>query len=620
MIVRRILLERFMNHERTVLDVPATGLIAITGPNGSGKSSLIEAVGHAVWGKSLRGKVGWRHVKNGSRAGIVLDDGTKITRKREHSRSHIEIVRGKQNDEGDVYDTATKAQIAVDMEWGSFDVWRRSCVFSSSDAAHFANATDGERKRLIETILGLERFDPALESCREELKASRIQITTFTERAAAAERMLDVEIERHDAARKRLAELTPPVALDLPTKPEREEPEPVDVTPRFDEEKAKQLQAQADAKAERISEIEGELEELTAMVADADKSIDVNTSRAKDARASLGRLGGQATCPTCRQGVTDQHRTKLKIAIDKFATELDTKSTALRETIDRTNAEIAKLRSELREACKEARELGDKFADARAQNRRHDETSASAKAAKTRADDRHKQAVKSWREEVKRIEKHNAEQVERHNITKISLESEAREATNRLAQIEDQHDEALTDLEEAKVDVAELEACEDALGLKGIRAQVLGHALEGIQAVANLWLDRICGAGLSLKLLPYSEKKTGGVTDSISLQITGAGAGEYLGASGGERRRLDVALLLALAEISRAAAGREPGTLFCDEVFDALDQDGQAEVADVLRELARDRAIIVITHSSDLARMLRPDLYLEAEGGVLGVA
>jgi DNA repair exonuclease SbcCD ATPase subunit len=192
-----------------------------------------------------------------------------------------------------------------------------------------------------------------------------------------------------------------------------------------------------------------------------------------------------------------------------------------------------------------------------------------------------------------------------------------REATERLVQIEDQHDDAMNDVEEARVEVAELEACEVALGLKGIRAQVLGHALSGIEAVANLWLDRICGAGLSLKLLPYSEKKTGGVTDSISLQITGAGAGEYLGASGGERRRLDVALLLALAEISRAAAGREPGTLFCDEVFDALDADGQADVAEVLRELAADRAIIVITHSPDLARMLRPDVYLEAEGGVV---
>jgi hypothetical protein len=39
----------------------------------------------------------------------------------------------------------------------------------------------------------------------------------------------------------------------------------------------------------------------------------------------------------------------------------------------------------------------------------------------------------------------------------------------------------------------------------------------------------------------------------------------------GQRRRIDVALLLALAEVSQAASGGEQGTIFADEVLDSLD-------------------------------------------------
>src|SRR5262249_8944808 len=69
--------------------------------------------------------------------------------------------------------------------------------------------------------------------------------------------------------------------------------------------------------------------------------------------------------------------------------------------------------------------------------------------------------------------------------------------------------------------VALLGAVEQVLGLRGVRAHVLGRALTGIEAVGNAWLAKIAGTGLQLTLKPYSEKKTGGVTDAISLEIDG---------------------------------------------------------------------------------------------------
>lgn len=101
------------------------------------------------------------------------------------------------------------------------------------------------------------------------------------------------------------------------------------------------------------------------------------------------------------------------------------------------------------------------------------------------------------------------------------------------------------------------------------------------------------------------------------MEIIGAGGGHgYRGASGGERRRIDIAIMLALAEIAEYASGAQPGTMFMDEVFDALDADfGVPRATDVLQELSRTRCVVVVTHNAELARALKPTQHLHVENG-----
>ena len=70
---------------------------------------------------------------------------------------------------------------------------------------------------------------------------------------------------------------------------------------------------------------------------------------------------------------------------------------------------------------------------------------------------------------------------------------------------------------------------------------------------------------------------------------------------------MDVALLLALRELAVAAHGRD-GSLLCDEVFDALDAQGQADVASALTEMSQDRLVVVVTHSPEMVKAMRPSL------------
>lgn len=192
---------------------------------------------------------------------------------------------------------------------------------------------------------------------------------------------------------------------------------------------------------------------------------------------------------------------------------------------------------------------------------------------------------------------------------RAGLAQKVLDAQNALAEYGTNLDGLKQAKEAAAGEVACLEAVEQVLGLRGVRAQVLDHSLKALEQQANAWLVRMPTEQgvLAISLSGSTTQKSGSVVDAISLKVRGR---PYASCSGGERRRVDVALLLALRELAVAAHGRD-GSLLCDEVFDALDQQGQADVAAALADMAQDRMVLVVTHSPGLVRELRPIMQLQ---------
>ena len=60
--VEKIQTRSFAKHDAVNLSLPAEGVVLITGKNGHGKSTVIEAVAHGVWDRSLRGAPCWKAV------------------------------------------------------------------------------------------------------------------------------------------------------------------------------------------------------------------------------------------------------------------------------------------------------------------------------------------------------------------------------------------------------------------------------------------------------------------------------------------------------------------------------------------------------------------------------
>jgi DNA repair exonuclease SbcCD ATPase subunit len=230
---------------------------------------------------------------------------------------------------------------------------------------------------------------------------------------------------------------------------------------------------------------------------------------------------------------------------------------------------------------------------------------------------------------------------ERYDRVKAQHEKALADATATVGQLKRTAKKLAKACAKADVELAQQRAVEKVLGLKGPRARVLGTSLGGLEAVCNAWLERlglrapdelvgdserVAGAyerltgraHLRVRLSPSGQTKKGEPTNAIAMEVEGAGGGHgYKAASGGERRRLDVAFILALAEVASAAQGRGVGTLWFDEVLDCLDEAGVDAVAAALGALARERCVVVITHSELLAGQLPAALRLRMEEGAV---
>jgi DNA repair exonuclease SbcCD ATPase subunit len=130
------------------------------------------------------------------------------------------------------------------------------------------------------------------------------------------------------------------------------------------------------------------------------------------------------------------------------------------------------------------------------------------------------------------------------------------------------------------------------------RQLYLKNFLGQINATARSYLEHI-GAKAMVELVPVGDR-------GLELQTVGTGADSYANCSGGEQRRIDFCLALAMAEV---AAGMGHLTrdvpLVVDEAFDTLDEAGITALLSLACHIAKRRQVILVSH-------VLPDVPLES--------
>ena len=78
----------------------------------------------------------------------------------------------------------------------------------------------------------------------------------------------------------------------------------------------------------------------------------------------------------------------------------------------------------------------------------------------------------------------------------------------------------------------------------------------------------------------------------------------YISLSGGERRKVNLAVMLGLQTLLTMSNGHHSSVLFFDEVAENLDEDGINGLYELLCDLKKDRTLFVITHNPHLAQFM----------------
>ncbi|NJO83698.1 MAG: hypothetical protein HC828_13435 [Blastochloris sp.] len=141
-----------------------------------------------------------------------------------------------------------------------------------------------------------------------------------------------------------------------------------------------------------------------------------------------------------------------------------------------------------------------------------------------------------------------------------------------------------------------------AFSKNGIPAMIIDAALPELESGANQLLSRMTDGRMSLSLSTQREKITGGVAETLDIQIADElGTRSYELYSGGEAFRINFALRVALSQMLARRAGAQLRTLFIDEGFGTQDDDGRNKLIEAITAIQDDfDMILVITHIEEL--------------------
>lgn len=139
-----------------------------------------------------------------------------------------------------------------------------------------------------------------------------------------------------------------------------------------------------------------------------------------------------------------------------------------------------------------------------------------------------------------------------------------------------------------KVRVAE--AVAQALHPTAVRKRYLSSFVQTIEKAANRYLFAM-GVKYTTRL-HLSES-------SVVIEVVGLAKPDYDSASSGEQRRIDIAIMLGMAEVG-AAVGTVPANapFVIDEAFDTLDTSGVQALVDLAVEISKTRQVFLVSHGA----------------------
>ena len=207
--------------------------------------------------------------------------------------------------------------------------------------------------------------------------------------------------------------------------------------------------------------------------------------------------------------------------------------------------------------------------------------------------------------------KEKIEKFDRIKLAIVSIESQITSKENEkfdeeiLTSLSHRNNELLKDLKETEKSINEqlcvmemVEFWKTGFSPSGIPNILIDESIPFMNSKVSEYLEKISGGRYLVSFDTMRETKSGEFRDKISVNVldTATKANMRKKLSGGQTRVVDIATILTLSDLQCLVQDVKFNIILFDEIFDALDDENIGYVSKILRYLARDKSIFIISH------------------------
>jgi len=623
-IAKLLKIQNFMGIGKGELTFTKPGLVLIEGinnssptsiSNGASKSTIYEAIHWALWGTTKRGLKGDAVVNEEAdkdcRVEFHFDDVVIIrTRKDAKLKNSLRIWKaGQEITKGTSFDTQIMIEQIVGMSEGTFS---KVAHFGQGDVKAFAASTDKEFKTVFEEALGLTFFSEdhakiKAEQKRLEAEITRIrdtirviteyEITNAEQSLEAAERAMAVW--QTDFGSRVLEANSDKGRLELE---ERRAKEALDQCPANVEQYRQNL-AVADATVSKFNDLAQQLNAKIERVSQEQyaltlKQEGVLTRQRKVAETASTLTNDGAKCEACGRAFGPQDIAAMLKRLQDESDKLEAEVAALdieTATVATSVANLTNLREQLAARAAEAAQAREQVIQNGADVARRQQLESDLQYASQR--------LSEARRRLQAIETESCPHRPIRDAQKANLDA----ARSKLSE----HNALLSPLEERMALVNMLEATFGNGGLKSYVFDSVTPELNRIIYDNAMLLDDIEITVSTLKKL-----KSGEVREKFDIEVKNEhGASSFVGSSGGERQKINLALAVSFNALVRSMAASSLNFIFLDEVFESLDSGSAEPVMDLCFRITKEIPhVFLITHQSHFKSLVGDILTVSKTG------
>jgi DNA repair exonuclease SbcCD ATPase subunit len=638
--LKSIRLQNIRSFLDATIEFPESGLVLIQGrdadsgeSSGAGKTSVLLGIAFALdllpEGFSAKDLQSWNTDKS-MQVDLVLDDDGKDVLLRRGKVTSVDF--GHKKVEGaSSYPGALKELFKMPSEIIS------ALTYRNQDASGFFLSMGPTAKvEFLTKVLGLEAIEAAVKEAQDKIKTLEESLSTqhvflssavTRKEAAVAEEVppdidlallkaaLDVDDQNKTSIVDKIAETERQVSeIRSLTKKERQADIAHHVT-KIEQARAflTKLRSEDNARLKEVREVENRDRQALQRVTLALQRLETQDSKVAQLKRELGKLEvGQ--CPTCERDwdLAEGKRSAIQAQISSLEVEAQGKVVYTKQKKELEAQLSSQPAWEPNPKIEQLREIEAKLSE---ELKWLDRPPVIPQELSDR--------LMSLRSDLSRAEAKRNSSYTNLQVAQTNLKSRQALIVRKQKSIETTSKE-VAELEEKILRITkDCNAEKDfvaAMGRGGFLGLVFEEVLREIAAETNKRLGSL--ANVSRASVSFTtETEKGARKIQAWVDIGGHRAKLKAGPSGGQQTSLDqIADLAVVSVITRRVGGKVPQWMALDEIFNGQGRVTKEAALEVLQEFARDRLVLVIDHSSELAECFDKSIDIVYKSGVSSVA